>query len=162
MSRRSRLVWIAACLLCLAFVAYELAARIKWVGQFTTTLRIESDRHSLIRQVTWDTGARADEIQQAVEHLRAGAPEQVWHFRHGPVRLPDDGFVEIKGWTAGSESPFRIVSNNQAYERFVILKIEFEDGMIVYKWVEVHPTDRASVTVVHISADEPAGVGHPP
>ncbi|HVK09947.1 MAG TPA: hypothetical protein VM597_14350 [Gemmataceae bacterium] len=155
MSRRSRFVWVVVCFLVAIPAAYEGITRIKWVGKYSATLRIDSDRRSPVRQVTWDTGFRAEEIRQAVAQYQAGAAEPAWDFRHAPVRVPDDGILKIEGRSYGTESPFRIACDGRVVERFVILKVEFEDGTTTYDWVEVTPADRRSVTVVHISGNKP-------
>lgn len=65
-----------------------------------------------------------------------------------------DSLIEIEGRASGTTSPFRIVRNDRVYERlFVFLKIEYEDGVTLYRSTEVNPADRTIVEIIHIPAD---------
>jgi hypothetical protein len=152
-SRAGGVALILGCVIVSALSTYETVAVRRVNGRFTTFVRIESERPSAVRQVTWDTASWPTPLPSAVPKGAADGPDAYWDFRHAPVRPGEDGVIEIEGRVGGRASPFRILQNRRVYERLVILKIEFEDAATVYWWAEVDPTDRASVTVVHIPAD---------
>jgi hypothetical protein len=158
MSRVRLTALITACVAASALSTYECLEVRRSGGRFDAAIRIRSDRPAAIRSVTWKTCFRQRDAQNAVALCMAGGSLDFGNH----VLRPTEGVVEIEGRTGARQSPFRILRNEWAYERFVILKIEFEDGTTVYRWAEVSPQDRASVTVVHLPADEPDGVGGPP
>jgi len=151
--RRLWLISLGAVLgVCGAVLLIELRA-IVWIGSYKTQLQIRSHRTAPIKQVTWDLGFHADEVQYAVERYSAGGTEVYWDFRHPAVPLPNDGIVQMEGRCGGRESPLRILSNSRVYERYVILKIEYADGLILYRAAEVDPEHRDRIPVVVIAAD---------
>ena len=147
---RGRLIaLIAVCLTTSALSTYECLEVRHSTGRFVATIRVHSDHPAAIRSVAWKTCFRQRDAQNSVALCTAGGTLDFGNL----VLRPPGGDVEIEGRTGARQSPFRIVRNDWAYERFVILKVEFDDGSTAYRWAEMNPTDRAAVTVVDIPAD---------
>jgi hypothetical protein len=107
------------------------------VGRYTTTLRINSERLSPVRQVYWVTESRAEIAQQEVELLSPGGEGTKLDWKSTPTSEADISRIVVEGKASGTSSPFRIACNHRSYERFVILAIEYEDGVTLEWHVEL-------------------------
>src|SRR5262245_11837480 len=156
MTRRQRWSIIATAIFPLVgmVVCYEIAFVIRGEGLYKSRLQIQSHRAAPIKLVACDTAFRKDVIVYAVTRYNAGETGPFWHFHDTPVRPATDSILIVEGRCAVSKSPLGVFRNSRECERFAIVQIEFEDGVTLYRVVELDPDNPDAITQLMIPADD--------
>ncbi|HJZ93300.1 MAG TPA: hypothetical protein VKE40_20660 [Gemmataceae bacterium] len=143
-------------LVLLGLLALPLLTAIEWIGTYSAQIRIESARSAGIRQIAYDTSFQIEPVEEAVALYRAAPADDerlFWDFPSDTTLTDPGGTVIVRGRAGGRESALDRLGlgrNSTYYAKFVILRITFDDGVTLYRWVEVHPErpdDRIAITI---------------
>jgi hypothetical protein len=160
MSRRClRACVVGLILTLLGLLALPFIPRIVWIGSFSAQVRIESARTARIHQIAYGTSFQRETVEEAVALYRAapaGDDRAFWDFPPDTTLTDPAETVVIHGRAGGQETALGrlgLVRNSTHYAKFVILQITFDDGVILYRWVEVDPSRPADPVVITIPAE---------
>jgi hypothetical protein len=111
----------AALFAVLLIAAYEYSSYTIWDGSFKATVVLQEAEPWRIKAVTYDTCFRVQDAEEAVKGH--------WDFPEWKtVRSFPDGTITVQVPCSGRQSALRLYKNTYTQHRYVLLRVDFDDG----------------------------------